>query len=199
MLLSILIPTIAGREHLLNALIDNLSIQIIECEASSIVEVAYLPDDKEMTIGAKRQELLNSCKSEYFVMIDDDDSVSSCYIEAVLLALEDRPDCVTYLEAVRTGNKEVIASHRAIYAGWDNNKHGYAYIRTPYYKDVIKTEIAKKIGFEDIRYGEDHDFSIRLKKSGLIKTEVHLPQIMYIYNAPSSLNGRQHKERYGIR
>jgi len=199
MLLTILIPTITGREHLLSALIDKLSMQIIECEATSSVEVAYLPDNKEMTIGAKRQELLNGCKSEYFVMIDDDDTVSDSYIEDVILALEGRPDCVTYLEAVRTGNKEAIASHRAIYAGWDNNKHGYAYVRTPYYKDVIKTEIAKQVGFNDIRYGEDHDFSERLKQSGLIKTEVHLPQIMYIYNAPSALNGRQHKERYGIR
>lgn len=185
--LTILIPTIQGREAQFDALVDSLN-------AQGFTNIVHLKDNKEISIGAKRQLLLDKCETDYFVMIDDDDSVAPNYIARISQALLCTPDCVTYLESVN-GNQ--VACHSNVWNAWGNNKEGFTYVRTPFYKDVLRTDIAKKIGFKDMRYGEDHNFSIRLKQSGLIKTEIFINELMYFYSAPPSLTTLQHKARYG--
>lgn len=194
MRLSILIPTITGREHMYQRLIDSLQRQMMPG-----VEILQCCDNKELSIGTKRQTLLNSCTSDYMVMVDDDDNVAHDFIPRIMEALKEQPDCVTYIELVSTGSGSQYACHSNKYREWANGRDGFAYVRTPFYKDVIRTSIAKEIGFRDLRYGEDHDFAKRLKASGLIKTEVHIPEVMYYYNAPAAMNSNEHNKRYGIK
>lgn len=202
-MLTILIPTIYGREAQFDSLCAELERQVDDLPKADRgkVQVRYLRDNKEMTIGAKRQALIEACETEHFVMVDDDDTLHGDYLKLVLEALKTNPDCVTYLEGITEGDTVVeIAYHSNNLQRWcDRSKeHKYHYGRTPYYKDVIRTAHAKQIGFSDMRYGEDEDFSYRLKKSGLIKTEVHLDEIMYYYFTPGALSKKEHKERYGI-
>ena len=157
-----------------------------------------MKDNKEMSIGEKRHHLLAQCDADYMVMVDDDDMVREDYVQRVLSALESNPDCVGYLEAVNIGGMQGIACHSNRYARWGANKDGYDFVRTIFYKDVIRTDIAKHVGFRDMRYGEDYDFSIRLKDSGLLLREVFINEVMYFYQAPV-LNPKQHNERYGIK
>lgn len=193
-ILTILIPSITEREQQLDALISRLEGQIEDRP----VLVRYLVDNKEMSIGMKRQYLLNHCNTEWFVMVDDDDNIADDYVEKVLDALSENPDCVGYLESVNIGGKATIAAHSNRFSGWGDNKNGYDHVRTIYYKDVIRTSIAKKVGFKDLRYGEDHDFSIRLRDSGLLLKEVFINEIMYFYSAPL-LSDKEFKKRYGIK
>lgn len=197
MLLSFLIPTIIGREAKFQSLIDTISKQI---HGLGYIDIKYCKDNKEMSIGAKRQVLLNQCEANYFVMVDDDDSLPEYYVSEILSALQFNPDCVTYREAVMNGGRHIeTADHSNKYKKWGNKTGSFDYVRTPFYKDVIKTYIGKKIGFKNIRYGEDIDFANRLKSSGLIVNEVHLNKIMYYYNAPNPLSPKEHNKRYGIR
>lgn len=151
-----------------------------------------------MSIGVKRQHLLDSAKGEYCVMVDDDDMIHHEYINRVLQALQSKPDCVGYLERVLLDGKKQIACHSDRWKEWKTKHEGYDYVRTIFYKDVIRTSIAKQIGFKDLRYGEDHDFSVRLKQSGLLKTEVFINEIMYYYTY-NSISPKEHAERYGIK
>jgi len=181
-----------------NALVASLSQRIGKLP----VQIVICPDDKQMSIGAKRQWLLDNCETPHFVMLDDDDDLSSDYFELVIPALKENPDCVTYLEAIiRDGAQTGIARHSNDYKKWmwQHHHNGVSYLagRTPFYKDILKTEIAQKIGFKDMRYGEDADFSNRLKSSKLINTEVHIPKCMYLYNYPT-LTAKEHNKRYGI-
>jgi len=174
-LLSILIPTVVGREHLLERLRSVLDPQLTED-----VEVIEQKDNKEISIGKKRQELLEKAAGEYVVFIDDDDSVATNYIELILAALAKKPDCVGFeIECYGTQGKTASASNK--YKKWAENVHGFDYVRTPYHKIPIKREITLEIGFKDIRYAEDYDFSLRLKESGLIKDEVYIPKVLYYY------------------
>jgi len=193
-LLSIQIPTILGREVQYEKLFTHLSKQV---ELHPEVEIISLKDNKELTIGKKRQQLLESTEAEYFVQIDDDDSVPEYYIHEVLKALEARPDCVGYLESVIMNGQQKIACHSNIFNDWNQNEKGYDYVRTIFCKDIIKTDIAKKIGFSDIRFGEDHDFAKRLKNSKLLIDEYFINKIMYYYSH-NSLTTEQHKQRYGL-
>ena len=194
MKLAILIPTVAGREMEFESLLALLAPQVEHAD----VQIQYLKDNKEMSIGAKRQALLDACEAEYMVMIDDDDHVPHDYVAKVMEALESPPDCIGYLEQCDIGGRLSIACHSNRYERWQDNYDGYHHVRTIFYKDVIKTSIAKQVGFRDLRYGEDHDFSIRLKQSGLLKNEVFIKEIMYYYSAPI-MTEDQYNLRYGIK
>jgi len=59
--------------------------------------------------------------------------------------------------------------------------NGFDYVRSPYQKTPLKTEIARKIGYADMRFGEDYDYSCRLVASGLLLVEVYIPKVLYHY------------------
>lgn len=192
--LTICIPTVIGRERQFNALVAE-----IERQAQGYaVDILSCCDSKEMTIGAKRELMYKEAQGEYCLMIDDDDEIVSDFIPVIFKYLQDRPDCVTYLERVIENGIERISCHSNRFKEWASHVEGYHYVRTPYFKDVIKTEICKAIPVPDVRYGEDHKWSDALKASGLIKTEAHIPRIMYYYTM-NNLTVKQHKERYGIK
>jgi hypothetical protein len=91
------------------------------------------------------------------------------------------------------GNR-YTCNHSLIYDDWRDNFDGYDFVRTPFYKDVIKTEIARSVPFEHIRYGEDHAWSRALKPH--LKSEIHIPEELYIYQHTSK--PEEFNERYGI-
>lgn len=196
-ILSICIPTINGRESQLDSLVTDCLYEQLRERPEALILIEK--DNKEMSIGAKRQILLERVTMPYFCMIDDDDTVAPDFVKEVLQAIErEQPDCIGYLESIiQPGHIDKLAIHSNRYEEWANNRDGYDYVRTIFCKDVIKTEIALQIGFnKDLRYGEDHDFARRLKASGLLEKEVFLPKIMYYYNAPDG--NEPSNKRYGI-
>lgn len=179
--LSILIPSTYDREEMTENLVDYLN----KMAAGLSVHVHTYYDDKEISVGKKRQELLEDAKGEYVVFIDSDDWVPEYYIDELLKAFETSPDCVGFEIAVK-GMRGKLASASNMWGKWENKRKKYKhkkydYVRTPYHKNPIKREIAIQIGFKDMRYAEDIEFSDRLKKSGLIKTEVYIQKPMYEY------------------
>lgn len=180
MILSILIPTIENRKEKFDKLIEELFRQ--NDEVYSRVQIIGLCDNKEISIGSKRQRLLTMAQGDYVVFIDDDDMVSDDYIEEILEALKKKPDFVGFnIECTFNGLSSVMADVSNIYNDWANDLNGFKFVRTPYHKTPIKRQIALKIGFRDMRYAEDYDFSSRLKKSGLIKKEQHINKVLYYY------------------
>lgn len=192
-ILSICIPTIVGREEHYNKLMSVISPQLTDD-----IEIITLKDNKEMSIGAKRQKMYEMCTGEYAFQLDDDDGIPNDYIPTALNLLRVNPDCIGYLESIDDKGKKHVACHSNRYNDWANNKDGYYCVRTIFYKDIIRTSIARYIGIKDMRYGEDHDFARRLKASGLLKMEVFIEKLMYFYTV-QHLTPRQHKDRYGIR
>ena len=194
MILSICIPTLLGREQEFNRLHAIIKKQI---DNNPLIELIILKDNKEMPIGIKRQRLLDLCKGEYCVQLDDDDIIPDYYIEEVLKALETKPTHIGQLEAVHIDGRNEIACHSDRFREWANNKDGYDYVRTIFNKNVIKTSICRLVGYSNVRYAEDIDFSIRLKASGLLLNEVFIDKAMYeyTYNTPTY---EEHLKRYGL-
>lgn len=175
MTLTIAIPTIPSRAEKFSDLKAHINRQ-----TTRDVEVIAMCDDKTMSIGRKRQAFLEAAQGDYITMIDDDDWVPTDFVPAILKAITIKPDSVGFqIECTGTSGKRADVSNR--YQDWGDNQGGFDYVRTPYHKTPIRTEIARKIGFPDLRFGEDYDFSRRLKTSGLIQTEVYLPRVMYHY------------------
>lgn len=188
--LSILIPSTFDRAEMTELLVDYLEFQ----SEFRLVEIITDIDNKEVSIGAKRQRMLEKAKGEYVVMIDSDDWVPTDYVDQILKAIELNPDCVGHqIECQGTPGKTESVSNR--YLKWAEKQRGFDYLRTPYPKNPIKREICLKIGYKDLRYGEDHDFSQRLKASRLIKSENYISKVLYFYRYKFA----PHLEKYGIK
>ena len=178
MKLSILIPTLVGREDLFNNLMSILNPQL-----TSEVEVLIEKDNREMTIGEKRNKLLHRANGEYVCFVDCDDEVSKDYIEKILKAIESKPDCCS-LRGVITWNGErpEVFEHSLKYCEWKTNDTGYPkYERCINHLNVVKSSIAKQFKFPEINHGEDRIWSEAIQLSGLLKTESFIDSTLYHY------------------
>jgi len=188
-LLSILIPTVVGREKECARLVER-----IMANTHSSVEITIEKDNKEITIGEKREKLYKQSNGLFSWQIDDDDDIAPNAIELILEAIKSNPDvdCITFEEYVEIDGVVQRSNHSLKYDDWADRQDGYDYIRTPFMKDVIKTEIARSVPVPHIRFGEDHEWSKRLKP--FLKTEIHINQQLYRYIYKSKPN----EDRYGL-
>lgn len=177
--LSILIPTIVGREKQYNSLIESLEPQLTDD-----VEICVLKDDKENTIGKKRNILLQNAEGEYVTFADDDDGLSLNYVELLLQAINSGHDCASlkghyFINNVFIGTFE----HSLKYKKWktNNGNSEIKFERYPNHLNCIKAAIAKQFKFEEINHGEDYKWSKAIHESGKLKTEFYIPDVIYHY------------------
>jgi len=183
MKLSILICTIPGREEFLDRLQTELFSQAAELNALDEIEFLVHPDEG-ISIGQKRNELLEQAKGAYLAFHDDDDLPDKAYLNALLEGIASGRDCVSlrgiyYVDGVKDG----VFEHSIIYKKWDTNANGQyiKYERMPNHLNCIKSSIAKQIQFQNKNFAEDHQWSIDLQKSGLIRSEFYTHDVLYHY------------------
>lgn len=178
-MLSILIPTLHSRKAQFDALVEEFNRQIGLLGDGVNVEILYCCDNRQMTIGAKRQLLLTQCKTEYVVFFDDDDKPSADYVASIVEALKTKPDCVGFKGTMRANGGAVEhweISHK--HTVW-HKKNGKYYRHTNHLTPV-KTEIALKVGFKNMQNSEDYEYSMGLLP--LLQTEVFINKDLYFYN-----------------
>lgn len=195
MRLSICIPTIVGREEQFTRLYTELDNQIKLARLEHDIEIISEKDNKEISIGAKRDILYKRAKGKYCVHIDDDDLIVDDYIQTVYEHLNG-VDCIGYVERCIINGQVQYSKISNEFLEWETKEeNGFHYKRTPFFKTPILTEICQRVGVEDMRFGEDHDFARRVKPH--LKIEIFINKVMYLYSA-NSLTAEQHKERYGL-
>lgn len=150
------------------------------------IQIQWDATGKEMTIGEKRELLYKKANGLFVWQIDSDDSIAPHSIELIINAIKSNHevDCITFEERCQMNGSVYCSNHSLIYDDWEGDgskllSDGFHYHRTPFYKNVIKTSIAKLVPFEKIRYGEDHAWSRALKP--LLHTEIHIPKQLYYY------------------
>jgi hypothetical protein len=170
--LSILIATMPVRAPKFNNLMQALYRQ-------KTPEVEILYDISMMyNIGVKRNALLQSAIGEYVVFIDDDDLVAPDYVEKILKAIKSGPDCIGMSGIITTNGKDKRTWHISKdFGSW--YEHLGIYYRTPNHISPVRRELALKVGFPPIEFGEDHQYSMWLLP--LLKTEVKIEGELYYY------------------
>jgi len=188
--LSLLICTLPNRKPFFDRLIDQIALQ--ETEET---EVLY-NGEVEKIIGAKRNEMLQAASGQYVASIDDDDRISDNYISLLMEGINKGVDCCS-LKGVITedGKNPFIFEHSIKYTqyrtnekvvanldmeGW-NMPHKIRYERYPNHLNCIRSSIAKQFRFPEINHGEDTSWATQIFKSGLIKTEHYIPEVIYFY------------------
>lgn len=199
MQLSICIPSVIGREESLNRLLRHLQKQIADSGLQNEVEIITDVDNKEVSIGAKRDRMYRKCLGKYAVQIDDDDFVANDFVKAVYTQSLSGCDCIGYQEQCTIDGAIYMSNFSLDYSRWAQlsqpDKHGFTYHRTPFTKSPIKTAICQKVGVKDMRFGEDHDFAKRVLP--YLKSQDYIGRVMYYYTF-NSLSKQEHNKRYGI-
>ena len=182
--LSVLIPSTYNRQSMLDELLDHLKYQIEDCSAEESVEIMTDIDGGELSVGKKRQRLIEAANGLYVVHIDSDDLVPNDYLERILLALESEPDVIGfdgYMTHDGVNRENFKISKDLPYITIKDATGSNQYARFNNHLSPIKKSIALQIGFKDLKFAEDYDYALRLKESGLIKKEVYINHDMYHY------------------
>ncbi len=192
-ILSILICHLYSRRDLLERLLAVLKPQIGYSAKEYIgahyfespdckVEVIVEGDNGRITIGEKRNRLLDRAMGLYIAYIDDDDLVSEKYCELILKALEKKPDAVG-IEGIIYQKKfpPRIFKHSIWNYGW--YEHAGIYYRCANHLNPVKRELALQVKFHShLSHGEDRRYSETI--SPLIETEEYISDFpIYFYHA----------------
>lgn len=173
---SVLICTIQTR---FNMFID-LWNSINKLKQGSTLAIEVLHDGRgNVNIGEKRNALLNRASGKYCCFVDDDDKITEDYFK-VIEESELKYDCVSLNGMMYTDEKKDKPFYHSLkYDKWFSDDKGY--YRNPNHLNPMRTEIARNIRFPGLNMGEDADFSSRLLKSGLLKTEYSHDKLQYLY------------------
>lgn len=124
------------------------------------VEIVICTDDKQMSVGAKRNLLLKEANGQYIAFIDDDDMVTDDYVRKILAKLTTGPDVVVF-NARRFENGKL---DRGVIYGkeyLDRTARDF-YYRSPNHLMAVKKELAQRVRFKEMNFGEDADYARRL-------------------------------------
>jgi len=196
MILSILICSVTERAKSLDAVLNEFNSQ-----RTTDVEILTIVDNKEISVGLKRQRLLEMAKGDWIVYFDDDDIPSENYIYLILSAISNNHDidCIGINGTMTTnGANPKTWVHRLGYkitgSGKEILKSGFNYERPIIHFNPVKREKALIAGFKDIRFGEDMDYAERLNK--ILKKEYFIKEPLFHYNYSDKM---PHDKKYGIR
>lgn len=184
MKLSILIPSTEDRNKMVFLLLEHLHNQIEKENVVADVEIITDIDNGEISVGAKRQRLIEKARGEYLIFIDSDDWVSDDYLKLIISAIGNNPDVVGfngYMTHNGINREGFQISKDLSYITIKDAKGNNFYSRHTNHLCPIKREIALKIGYRDMKFQEDYDYAVRLKKSGLLKTEHFIDSELYHY------------------
>lgn len=177
---SVLIPTIPGRERSLAALQESIREKMARICPDLTYEIRIEFDNRIMSIGSKRQKLLQAAQGKYMSFIDDDDEITDAYIE-------DLRDCIHgnyHVMRLKGQIGDFTFVHTLEMKRTDTMATETYFRRLPNHLNPMLTYAAKGIAFQDAVRGEDLDWSIRLSKCNYLRTQYTSAEerIHYIYN-----------------
>lgn len=169
--LTALVPTLPKRKFFFDLLVRELKRQ----------GVKVLSDDTEgITIGEKRNRMLQQVKTPYLTFIDDDDWIAPNYGKAIETAVRENPgvDYIVYDMGYYIDQAVGRVAKCGIeYDGW------YDYDGV-FYRDAMhfmcwRTALAQKVPFKKKMWAEDREWCGKLLKK--VSTQARIEQILYAY------------------
>lgn len=189
--LSVLIPSIPEHKEKLTILLNELIKQVdaLKENHSILGEVEIVYDDSKrfldggLSIGKKREALVNKAVGRYLCFCDCDDWVSPNYIETLVRLCLRNADVVTFRNFSRLDNYWMLVDMSINYPNDEANPN-FTVRRKCWHICPIKSEYAKMYKFPDINHGEDAQWLDNVLSH--CTTEVHTDQILHMYNYNST-------------
>jgi glycosyltransferase involved in cell wall biosynthesis len=139
-------------------------------------------DDGKLSIGAKRNRLLDRADRKYLAFVDDDDMVDPAYVSLVLNAIHthNEPDCIGMCGYImKNGQRTWQFRHSITVTNWCRDKKARIYFRTPNHLNPVKSVFAKQLQFPETNRGEDRAYSDAIRK--YLHSEAFIEHPIYYY------------------
>ena len=176
--LSILILTLPTRIDCYSNLIKKLNQQVIENNLIHRVQILTICDSKEISVGEKRNILLNQSCGKYICFIDDDDEVAPNYLISILNSIDkSNADVITFCGDYVENSQRTPFSISSVHRGNFNATN--MFYRLPNHLCPAKRELALSCMFTDKNFGEDSDYAEKINL--LVKNEYHIKEKLYFY------------------
>ena len=179
MILSILTPTIPGREKQLQALQQKIEGQI----GGQPVEHLILSDNRKRSIGAKRQALVNIARGQYIAFVDDDDDIADFYVAELLTAAASGADVITFLQGATYNGKQSVVDFQ-LGQGDHSFVPGAITNRDAWHVNAWRRSRVAHCQFGESNYGEDLTWCQQARR--MAETTVHIPKILHFYRHDAS-------------
>jgi hypothetical protein len=181
---SALIPTIPGREQVLQRLLDSIHEKAKRLAPEMKYEICLSYDRGESSVGSKRQNLLQGAKGKYSSFIDDDDEITDAYIED-LWAMIQRGDDTMRLRGQMSEYPFVHSTEISMSSYAATQDEPPLFQRPPNHLNPMLSDVAKIVPFKNAVRGEDLEWTIALYRTGSLKTEYRSDpsRVHYIYHA----------------
>lgn len=176
-LLSILIPSIRNRVPMLLPLWDKL-----QSQATDEVEILALMDNKQRSIGMKRDALVQAAQGQFVAFVDDDDDVADTYCQDILVAIKQNP----FVDVIAFPTICVVEDHEPV-----TIRHGLEFentewnapnpTRKPWCCHPWRADWAKIARFPDINYGEDAEWVGKIIRVAKEQAKIDNPLYRYTY------------------
>jgi len=194
---TIMIPTTVDRDELYEKLVAELVNQMAEqrLELNKDIEIVSIRDNKEISVGLKRQQLLEMANGIWVSGFDSDDFPHPDYIHDIWNVLYTKPniDHVGFVESCDIDGQKSKSIFSIKHKSWDEKEEGYDQVRCANPKSVIRRTRALQVGYKDMRWGEDRIFAEAV--TPLLESEVFIEKPLYNYIHIST----DSNERYGIK
>lgn len=177
---SILICTLDERAKQFSEIYSELQQQIKDNHLEDRVEVLFFRDNREVTVGFKRNALIKRSQGMYVNFIDDDDKIHEKYISMIHEKFKSKPDDVS-LVGIITFNDHHPAKFIHSVKFKNYFQANGIYFRPPNHLNPMKRSTAAQFLFPSISYGEDTDWAMRIAKSGLLQKEEEITVPYYFY------------------
>lgn len=200
---SVLIATIPGREDSLRNLCTSIREKVDRLRPNMKIEICIAHDNREMSIGNKRQLLLNQAKGKYLSFIDDDDEITDAYIEDLWECIQGKHQ-VMRLRGQMSGYSFVHSTATKLTDKMATMTDPPVFVRPPNHLNPMMSDVAKFIQFKNATYGEDLEWTLQLLRAGFLTNEFRSEpdsRVHYIYNlgeraVPPSVAVRQQSMTY---
>lgn len=161
------------------------------------VEIIMLTDNKQMMLGAKRNAMIDICQGQYVVFVDDDDRLEDGYLPALLEAVEvSDADVITFRVSVSINGSDPLECIYSKDFRADRNLSTH-YERLPNHLMCVKRDLARRVSFPHIAYGEDSGYSKLLHPH--LKTEHAINKVLYHYDYNDQTTEAQEHKRNATR
>lgn len=146
-------------------------------------EVLYLMDNKQRSVGAKRQALLDIARGEYVAYVDDDDDVAPDYVSSITAAIsaqgwENNPDVITFDQ-----HADVAGNVGVVRFGLGNPNEpfnpGRITLRNAWHVCAWKRDLAQLSSFPDLMDGEDWEWA-KVLCAAATKSH-HIDRVLHYY------------------
>ena len=148
------------------------------------VEVLTELDDREHSIGWKRNNLLSRATGDYVVFVDDDDMVAPDYIRSIMQGIDMGVDVIA-IQGIFT----IDGQRPSPFVDIPYQGHGLSMVgdniefkRGLQHLDAIKRDIALSVEFPDSSFTEDYVYGTTLERSGIVKTWHCIDHAVYFYD-----------------